>query len=82
MYYANRKYGWFSDFVAVYRDIERMPYFRLIQFAAGDVLQFDQDDAVPEMHDRIIIGLARRAGAPLITSDLQITAASLAQTVW
>jgi hypothetical protein len=41
-----------------------------------------KDAAVPEMRDRMITGLARRLGVPLITSDPQIVAAHLVQIVW
>ena len=43
---------------------------------------FMQDVAVPEMHDRVIAGVARRLGAPLITSDPLIIAANLVKIVW
>ncbi len=82
MYYANRKHRWFSDFAAVYTQIKSRPYFRLIDFKADDVLAFDADSAIPEMHDRIIAGLARRLGAPLLSSDAQIKAASLVTIIW
>lgn len=82
MYYANRKFQWFSDFSMVYQDIKSKPYFRFVPFTADDVLAFDEDEAVPEMHDRIIAGLARRLGAPIVTSDPQIAAAKLVSVVW
>jgi hypothetical protein len=34
------------------------------------------------MHDRMIVGLARRLNAPLLTADAQMTAARLAPVVW
>jgi hypothetical protein len=34
------------------------------------------------MHDRIVTGLARRIGAPLLTSDPLILAAKLVDIVW
>lgn len=46
-----------------------------------NILDFDHDAAVLEMHDRIIAGLARRSNAPLITSDSQITASALVTVV-
>jgi hypothetical protein len=58
------------------------PYFRFVDFKADHVLDFDHDALVPEMHDRIIAGLARRLGAPLLASDPQIAEANLAQVVW
>jgi predicted nucleic acid-binding protein len=58
------------------------PHFRLIAFEASHVLDFAGDDAVPEMHDRIIAGLARRLQAPLLTSDARIINAGVAEVVW
>ena len=45
-------------------------------------MSFKQDQNVPEMHDRIIAGLARRLGVPLIASDPKIVEAGVATLVW
>lgn len=82
IYYANKKWQWFTDFATAYRDMKSKPYFRFVNFRAEEVLDFDRDAATPEMHDRIIAGVARRLAAPLITSDPVITAASVVRTVW
>lgn len=82
VYYANQKWGWFDDFSALYHELEAKPYFRFAPFHADDVLDFEHDLPVPEMHDRIIIGLARRLSAPLITSDPLIIASELVPIIW
>jgi PIN domain nuclease of toxin-antitoxin system len=82
MYYANKKNKWFADFDAAYQQLRATPYFRFVDFASDHVLDFDKNVNVPEMHDRIIAGLARRIGAPLLTSDPQITAANIVKIVW
>jgi hypothetical protein len=41
-----------------------------------------QDAAVQEMHDRIIAGVARRLGAPLISSDPLIAASGIVTIEW
>lgn len=82
MYYANRKYGWFPDFDAMYKSLKQKPYIRLVSFSADDVLDFDTDERVPEMHDRIIAGLSRRLAAPLITSDSTIRAVHVGTIIW
>jgi hypothetical protein len=82
LYYANQKYKWFGDFNATYRKLRRAPYFRFVPFKADHVLDFDNEASVPEMHDRIIVGLARRIGAPLLSSDATIHAAKLVPLVW
>jgi PIN domain nuclease of toxin-antitoxin system len=82
MYYANKKNKWFADFNETYRELRTKPYLRFVHFKADHVLDFDHDATVPEMHDRIIAGLARRIGAPLVAADPQITAANLVKIIW
>jgi len=82
MYYANQKYRWFSNFSTILNELKQMPYIRIVEFAADDVLDFEKNALVLEMHDRIIVGLARRLDASLITVDSQIIAANLTPIVW
>lgn len=82
MFYAHHKHRLFSDFKLVYTALRSEPYIDLIPFTADDVLDFEADTAVPEMHDRIITGLAKRVNAPLLTLDPLITAAGLVKVVW
>jgi PIN domain nuclease of toxin-antitoxin system len=82
LYYANKKWKWFEDFAATYRDMKARPYFHFVPFLPDEVLDFDKDETVPEMHDRIITGLARRLEAPLLTSDPLIAAAKMVEIVW
>ena len=82
MYYADKKWGLFEDFAQMYADLKAKPYFRFVPLIADDVLDFDKDSVVPEMHDRIISGVARRLGSPLLTADPQIMAAGIVTVVW
>ncbi len=82
MYYADKKHHLFHDFREAYLSLRARPYVRIVPFAPDDVLDFDQHSGVPEMHDRIIAGLAQRIGAPLLTSDPLIVGAGLVETVW
>jgi PIN domain nuclease of toxin-antitoxin system len=82
LYYANKKFRLFHDFAALYQKLRTSPYIRFTTFDAEHVLDFDVDTDVPEMHDRIITGLARRFGAPLLTSDPKIITSRLVTTVW
>lgn len=82
MYYANAKHHWFADCDQIQREVESRPYVRIIAFEQTHVLEFSLDAIVPEMHDRIITGVARRLGAPLITSDPLIIASGLVTIVW
>jgi hypothetical protein len=47
-----------------------------------DILDLDTDRLVPEMHDRLITGVARRLAVPCITKDLQIVQSNLVTTIW
>lgn len=82
MYYANGKHKLFSDFKAVYNQLKHDPQYQFIPFSEDHVLDFDNDLIIPEMHDRIIVGLAKRLNAPLITSDPVIVAAKLVEIIW
>ena len=52
------------------------------EYVTDDVLDFDKDSAVREMHDRMIVGAARRLNVPLLTKDQNITASGLVKIVW
>lgn len=82
MYYANKKWELFADFRQVYQDLKIQPQYQFVDYQADDTLDFDRDAAVPEMHDRIIAGLARRLGVPLITNDPLIRKAGIVEIVW
>jgi PIN domain nuclease of toxin-antitoxin system len=82
LYYANAKNGWFPDFARLFADITGKPFIRFVSLDHSHILDFMQDSAVPEMHDRIIAGVARRLGAPLLSSDPLLTSAAVVTTVW
>lgn len=82
LYFANQKYGWFADFTETYQKLREKPYFHFIDFKADDTLDFDRDASVPEMHDRIITGLAKRLDASLITSDSLIKSSNTVKITW
>ena len=82
LYYSDQKNSFFEDFTAIYQQIRSKPYFRIVPFTGDAVLKFQRDAAVPEMHDRIIVGLARRLNAPLITADGAITKSGIVRVIW
>jgi PIN domain nuclease of toxin-antitoxin system len=82
MFFADRKFGLFEDFGAVYDALKARPEFEFVSFQADDVLDFQRDAAVAEMHDRIISGLARRLGVPVLTNDPVITASGVVKVAW
>lgn len=82
LYYTNLKQGQPVDFSAEYKKLDQSAQFVMTPFECEDVLDFDQDAAVSEMHDRIIVGVARRLRAPVLTKDQNITASGLVKIVW
>jgi PIN domain nuclease of toxin-antitoxin system len=82
LYYLNQKFGQPLDFSEEYVLLEQSGQFVMASLAPSDVLSFDQDSAVPEMHDRIIVGLARRLSAKCISRDPLIVNSDLVPVVW
>jgi PIN domain nuclease of toxin-antitoxin system len=82
LYYLNQKLGQPLDFAEEYARFEHSSQILMLEFNPSDVLSFDQDAAVPEMHDRIIVGLARRLGAMCISRDPLIMNSDLVSVVW
>lgn len=82
LYYLNVKYGSPLDFAHEYRRFADAGQFRFSDFHASDVLRFHSLLTIPEMHDRIIAGVAYAMGAPLLTRDPEIIRSNLVQTVW
>jgi PIN domain nuclease of toxin-antitoxin system len=82
MYFVNQKTNVFPDLHATYWQIRSKPYFRFVPVTSKAMLDFDHDAAIPDMHDRIIVGLARRLSVPVITTDKLITASGLVKIVW
>jgi hypothetical protein len=82
LFYLNVKHNFITDFRAEFQKISQSGQFILTTFQAEDVLDFDKDSAVKEMHDRMIVGVARRLNVPLLTKDLNITSSGLVKIVW
>jgi PIN domain nuclease of toxin-antitoxin system len=82
LYWVNKKWKDLPDFTATYQILKNSSEFLLVPLEADDVLDFDRDATIPEMHDRIIVGLARRLNAPLLTSDSAITESGIVRIVW
>lgn len=82
LHYLNKKHNSLLDMAQVIRELEQKAQFVLVPFEGSEVCDFDADSAVPEMHDRIIAGVARRLGVPCVTQDHQITGSGLVAIVW
>ena len=82
LYYLNEKKGKPLDFAAKYALLVKSKQFVLLSFHPNHVLDFDPCSTIGEMHDRIIVGAARRMNAQLLTRDVQITKSHLVTTIW
>jgi predicted nucleic acid-binding protein len=82
LYYMNVKLGRRLDFHQTLLRLQQSGQFVLLPLLPEDMAEFEADQAVPEMHDRIIAGVARRLSAPLLTRDPQIAGSGLVVTVW
>ena len=82
LYYLNEKKGKPLDFATKYARLAQSKQFVLLAFYPTHVLDFDPCNAITEMHDRIIVGAARRMNAKLLTRDKQITKSGIVITVW
>lgn len=82
LYYASKKWRLFDDGDRVLAELLEQPYCEFVLFVAADVLDFTKDEAVPEMHDRIVAGLARWLGVPLLTTDHEIRLTGVARVEW
>lgn len=82
LFFLNEKLGQPVDFAVEYDRLRRSAQFELEPFAPDHVLDFAIDSSVAEMHDRIIVGVARRRGASCITRDASIIASKLVAVVW
>lgn len=82
LYFLNVKYNFPIDFEAEYKKPEAGGQFVLTGFEPSDVLDFGVDSAVKEMHDKIVVGAARRLNAACITKDDNITKSGLVKIIW
>lgn len=82
LYFLNIKYNRPIDFAAEYKKLKAGAQFVLTAFEPEDVLDFDADSAVKEMHDRMIVGVSRRLNAACLTKDVNITNSGLVKIIW
>lgn len=82
LFYLNIKLGKPIDYAAKFREIEQATHFVLTPLDPEDILDFERDSSVSEMHDRMIVGLARRLGCPLLTRDGNIRTSGAVDIVW
>ena len=82
LYYLNVKYNQPLAFAQEYERLTESGQFHFVEFRAADVLRFDALAAIPEMHDRMIVGVAHARQLPLLTRDGEIVASGVIQTIW
>jgi PIN domain nuclease of toxin-antitoxin system len=82
LYYLNAKQGSQLDVAAVVQHLRGSSQFVLVPFLPEDVIDFEASRAVPEMHDRMIVGVAHRFQATLLTRDPQIVNSNMVATLW
>jgi predicted nucleic acid-binding protein len=62
--------------------LARFPNYREYPLNFEIVQSADEITDIPELHDRLIAGTARRLGLPLITNDMNIRASAFVSTLW
>jgi PIN domain nuclease of toxin-antitoxin system len=82
LYYVNVKLGQPLNFAQEFQKLAAAGQFRFVDFQATDVLRFDALSAIPEMHDRVVVGVAQTLGLPLLTRDQAIIDSGIVQTIW
>ena len=82
LFYLNEKRGRPIDFRAIYEELSGSGQMILLPLMPEDILDFETDASVPEMHDRIIVGVARRMDAICLSLDSQIVQSNLVTTIW
>jgi PIN domain nuclease of toxin-antitoxin system len=82
LYYLNAKHSFPINFAEELAKFDASSQFVLTPVEADDIAEFDNDQAISEMHDRIIVGLARRLNAPLLTIDQNLVKSKIVRIVW
>lgn len=82
LFFLNEKLNQPLNFNKEFQRIEQSAQFEFVAFESDDVKDFTKDASVPEMHDRIIVGVARRLSAACLTCDAKIIASNLVKVVW
>lgn len=82
LFFLNEKAGRPLDFAVEYGRLSNGSQFVFMPLEPQDVLEFDLNTAVPEMHDRMIAGVARRLNAVCLSRDPAIRNFVLVNTLW
>ncbi len=82
LYFLNEKRERPIDYSATFALLIQSAQFVLLPFEPIDTLEFERDRAVSDIHDRIIVGVARRVNATLLSRDEEITRSGVVATAW
>jgi len=82
LYFLNEKKQHPIDYSATFALLIQSAQFVLLPFEPIDTLEFERDNAVSDIHDRIIVGVARRVKATLLTRDAQVVGSGAVATIW
>jgi PIN domain nuclease of toxin-antitoxin system len=82
LYFLNIKLGLPLNCPRTYAALRTCAEYEFVDFAADDILSFDSHAVIPEIHDRIIVGVAVARRAPVLTKDQPIVNSGLVPTVW
>jgi len=66
----------------VLAEIDRIPSYRIVPLNREQIEELAKLPGIPEMHDRMIVAVARLKGAKLITKDQEIKDSGLVTVVW
>jgi PIN domain nuclease of toxin-antitoxin system len=80
LYYVFRKQGQVDIFPATIAGLEVFCHFEANTL--DDIRELPRFDVIREMHDRLIVILARRLNAPVITRDGVIRESGLVVCIW
>ena len=66
----------------MFEQLQQSELFVFVSLHPQDILDFDKDVLVAEMHDRMIVGVARRLNVPCLTRDPHIIQSNLVEIMW
>jgi PIN domain nuclease of toxin-antitoxin system len=82
LYFINVKHRRPLDFAAEFQWMLSTGRLVFVDFQAADILQFDALATIPEIHDRIIVGVALARSIPILTRDAAIVSSGLVPNLW
>ncbi|MBM3238130.1 type II toxin-antitoxin system VapC family toxin [Candidatus Poribacteria bacterium] len=82
LYWILNKQDKANIFPILFDVLDEASQFCFVDFQAEHVLLFDELSKIPEMHDRMIVVVAKILGIPCLTKDEKIINSNLVETIW